>query len=184
MADRCASGASERDSCSGQNEAASRLQEYLTGIREIKAHHMGGERFERLRLSFERLMRASIRLEGVVGPVMMGAMLLIRSGMTIMILAGSYLLAGGTLSLPVFLLFLLVGTRIFDPLTVVLMNYGEMRYSAHSAQRIMEVRQERPMEERAVSIRMGRLCSTRSPSVMMPASRSCATYPLRSSRIR
>lgn len=129
-----------------KNEAASRLQEYLTGIREIKAHHMGGERFERLRLSFERLMRASIRLEGVVGPVMMGAMLLIRSGMTIMILAGSYLLAGGTLSLPVFLLFLLVGTRIFEPLTVVLMNYGEMRYSAHSAQRIMEVRQEVPME--------------------------------------
>jgi ATP-binding cassette subfamily B protein IrtB len=68
-----------------KNEAASRLQEYLTGIREIKAHNMGGKRFERLRLSFDRLKLASIRLEGIMGPLIMGAMLLTRSGMTIFI---------------------------------------------------------------------------------------------------
>ncbi|MNI85314.1 ABC transporter transmembrane region [compost metagenome] len=85
-----------------KNEAASRLQEYLTGIREIKAHNMGGKRFERLRFSFDELKRASIRLEGIMGPMMMGAMLLTRSGMTLMITVGSYLLVGGTLSLPVF----------------------------------------------------------------------------------
>lgn len=129
-----------------KNEAASRLQEYLTGIREIKAHNIGGKRFERLRLSFDRLKRASIRLEGIMGPMIMGAMLLARSGMTLMILTGSYLLAGGELSLPIFLLFLLVGTKVFEPLTVVLMNYGEIRYSAFSAQRIMEVRREKPLQ--------------------------------------
>lgn len=129
-----------------KNEAASRLQEYLSGIREIKAHNIGGKRFERLRLSFDQLKRASIRLEGVMGPMIMGTMLLTRSGMTLMIVAGSYLLIGGTLSLSVFLLFLLVGTKIFEPLTVVLMNYGEMRYSAYSARRIMEVQQEQPMQ--------------------------------------
>lgn len=129
-----------------KNEAASRLQEYLAGIREIKAHNMGGDRFERLRLSFDQLKHASIRLEGLVGPLIMGAMLLIRSGMTIMIYAGSYLLVGGTLTLPIFLLFLLLGTRIFEPLTVVLMNYGGMRYSAYSAQRIMDVQQHAPMQ--------------------------------------
>ncbi|MBX4148892.1 ABC transporter ATP-binding protein [Paenibacillus lautus] len=128
-----------------KNEAASRLQEYLSGIREIKAHNMGGKRFERLRRSFDELKSASIRLEGIMGPMIMGAMLLARSGMTWMILVGSYLLAGGELSLPVFLLFLLVGTKVFEPLTVVLMSYGEMRYSAYSARRIMDVQQEDPM---------------------------------------
>ncbi|WP_339176933.1 ABC transporter ATP-binding protein [Paenibacillus sp. FSL R5-0701] len=128
-----------------KNEAASRLQEYLSGIREIKAHNMGGKRFERLRRSFDELKSASIRLEGIMGPMIMGAMLLARSGMTWMILVGSYLLAGGELSLPVFLLFLLVGTKVFEPLTVVLMSYGEMRYSAYSARRIMDVQQEVPM---------------------------------------
>ncbi|KHL94109.1 ABC transporter ATP-binding protein [Paenibacillus sp. IHB B 3415] len=129
-----------------KNEAASRLQEYLSGIREIKAHNMGGKRFERLRLSFDELKRASIRLEGIMGPMIMGAMLLTRSGLTLMIVTGSYSLAGGELTLPVFLLFLLVGTKIFEPLTVVLMNYGEIRYSAYSARRIMDVRQEQPQQ--------------------------------------
>lgn len=128
-----------------KNEAASRLQEYLNGIREIKAHHMGGKRFERLRRSFDDLMRASIRLEGIMGPMVMGAMLLARSGMTLMILVGGYLLAGGDLTLPIFLLFLLVGTKVFEPLTVVLTSYGEMRYSVYSAERIMEVQQEKTM---------------------------------------
>ncbi|OMF24521.1 ABC transporter ATP-binding protein [Paenibacillus sp. FSL H8-0548] len=128
-----------------KNEAANRLQEYLSGIQEIKAHNMGGKRFERLRLAFDELRQASIRLEGLMGPLILGATLLTRSGMTIMIAAGSSWLAGGTLSLTVFLLFLLVGTRIFDPLTAVLMNYGEIRYSAYSAQRIMDIRREQPM---------------------------------------
>lgn len=129
-----------------KNEAASRLQEYLSGIREIKAHNIGGKRFERLRLSFDELKRASISLEGIMGPMIMGAMLLTRSGMTLMIFAGSYLLVGGTLSLPIFLLFLLVGTKVFEPLTIVLLNYGEMRYSAYSARRIMDVQQEQPLQ--------------------------------------
>ncbi|MEJ8304501.1 ABC transporter ATP-binding protein [Saccharibacillus sacchari] len=128
-----------------KNEAASRLQEYLGGIREIKAHNVGGARFERLRLSFDELKKASIRLEGIMGPMIMGAMLLARSGMTLMIITGTYLLAGGSLTLPTFLLFLLVGTKVFEPLTVVLMNYGELRYSAFSAARIMDVRAEEPL---------------------------------------
>ncbi len=132
-----------------KNEAASRLQEYLTGIREIKAHNLGGKRFERLRQSFDRLKRDSIRLEGIMGPIILSAMLLTRSGMTIMIGIGSYLIVGGTLTLPVFLLFLLIGTRVFDPLTVVLLSYGEMRYSAYSAQRIMDVQRERTMQGQA-----------------------------------
>ncbi|THF76402.1 ABC transporter ATP-binding protein [Cohnella fermenti] len=133
-----------------KNEASNRLQEYLSGIKEIKAHRMNGQRFERLRFSFDRLKRASIRLEGIMGPLVMGAMLLARSGFTIMIAAGSYLLAGGTLDLPSFLLFLLVGIRVFDPLTVVLMSYGEIRYSAYSAKRIMDVRKELPPEGGAI----------------------------------
>ncbi|MDF2922805.1 MAG: transporter ATP-binding protein [Paenibacillaceae bacterium] len=145
LTDSIQAGLSEKH-VKAKNEAASRLQEYLSGIREIKAHNVGGTKFERLRLSFDRLMRESIRLEGIMGPLIMGAMLLARSGMTLMIFAGSYLLAGGDLTLSVFLLFLLVGTKVFDPLTVVLMNYGEMRYSAFSAQRIMDVQQEKPLE--------------------------------------
>lgn len=59
-----------------------------------------------------------------------------------MIFAGSYLLIDGEINLPTFLLFIMVGSRVFEPLTVVLMNYAEIRYSVMSAKRIMDVKGE------------------------------------------
>ena len=126
-------------------DTASRFQEYLYGMREIKAHNLSGERFERLQEAFHRLMKESIRLEGLVGPVMMVAISIVRSGLTLMIITGTYLISGGELTLPVFLLFLLLGTRVFEPMTMVLTNYAEIRYSVLSAERIMQIRQEKPL---------------------------------------
>lgn len=128
-----------------KNEAASRLQEYLRGIREIKAHNMGGERFERLRRSFEELMHHSIRIEGLMGPILMVAIMLVRSGLSIMIFAGTYLVINGQVTLPIFLMFLLVGVRVFEPMTVLLTSYGELRYGAYSAKRVMTIIKEKPL---------------------------------------
>lgn len=121
------------------------LQEYLLGMREIKSHNLSGERFERLREAFARLMRESIKIEGVVGPIMMAAIALVRAGLTLMIFVGSYLLVGGELTLPVFLMFLVLGNMVFEPLTGVLINYAEIRYSVLSAERIMQIRREEPL---------------------------------------
>lgn len=126
-------------------DSASRLQEYLIGMREIKAHNLSGVRFQRLREAFARLMRESIRIEGIIGPVMGVAITLMNSGLTLMIFTGTYLLADGKLPLPVFLTFLLVGTRIFEPLVVVMVNYAEIKYTAFSAERIMQIRAEKPL---------------------------------------
>ncbi|ACV63437.1 ABC transporter related [Desulfofarcimen acetoxidans DSM 771] len=126
-------------------DSASRLQEYLLGMREIKSHNMSGERFHRLQEAFVRLMRESIRLEGIMGPVMMVAIVIMRSGLTLMVFTGTFLLAGGELTLPVFLLFLLLGNRVFEPLTLVLVNYAEIRYFVLSAERIMQIRHEKPL---------------------------------------
>lgn len=126
-------------------DSASRLQEYLLGMREIKSHNLSGERFQRIQEAFARLMRESIRLEGIIGPVMMVAIAIMRAGLTLMIFAGTFLLVGGELTLPVFLVFLLLGTRVFEPMTMVLVNYAEIRYSVLSAERIMQIRQEKPL---------------------------------------
>lgn len=126
-------------------DSASRLQEYLLGIREIKSHNLSGVRFERLEEAFSRLMRESIRLEGIIGPLVMVAIVIMRSGLTLMIFAGTFLLVGGKLTLPVFLLFLLLGTRVFEPMTMVLTNYAEIRYAVLSAERIMQIRHEKPL---------------------------------------
>jgi ATP-binding cassette subfamily B protein IrtB len=122
-------------------DAASRLQEYLLGMREIKAHNLSGTRFKRLQEAFHRLMHESIKIEGAIGPVMMLAIGLMRSGLTLILFTGAYLLVAGELTLPVFLIFILLGTRVFEPLQVVMVNYAEIKYATVSAERIMEIQQ-------------------------------------------
>lgn len=126
--------------------AANRLQEYLYGIRIIKAYNLKGVRFRRLEKAFRELMKESIRIEGLLGPIMLLALTCIRAGLTIMILVGTHLLLGGELNLIVFVTFLVVGSRIFDPLTAALVNFAELRYTEQAGERILKLRNEPVMK--------------------------------------
>ena len=125
--------------------AGNRLQEYLYGIRVIKAYNLTGMRFERLEKTFRELMRESIRIEVWMGPFVMLAIACMRAGLTVMVLVGVHLLAGGTLDLIVFVMFLIVGSRIFDPLTLALINFVELRYGEQAGERILKLYQEPEM---------------------------------------
>ncbi|MDO3681841.1 ABC transporter ATP-binding protein [Paenibacillus ehimensis] len=122
--------------------AANRLQEYLNGIRVIKAYNITGERFVRLEKSFKELMRHSIRIEGLLGPIVLSAIALIRAGLTLMVIVGVHLLLGGKLDVMTLVTFLLIGTRIFDPLTTALVNYAEFRYHEQAGERIVQLLKE------------------------------------------
>jgi len=127
-------------------DAANRLQEYLNGIRVIKAHNLAGERFVWLERSFQQLKRHSIRIEGLLGPIVLSAIACLRAGLTLMVIVGVHLLLGGSLELVVFVSFLIVGTRIFDPLTTALVNYAEFRYHEQAGVRIVKLLQEPIMD--------------------------------------
>jgi ATP-binding cassette subfamily B protein len=122
--------------------AANRLQEYLYGIRVIKAYNLTGGRFQRLERSFRELMKESIRLEGGAGPIVMSAIACARTGLTIMVITGVWLMAEGTLNPMVFVTFLVVGSRVFDPLSTALINYAELRYAEQAGERILKLRSE------------------------------------------
>jgi len=122
--------------------ASNRLQEYLTGIRVIKAYNLTGERFVRLEGSFKDLMRQSIRIEGLLGPIVLSAIAILRAGLTLMIIIGSYLLLGGDLNLITFVTFLIIGSRLFDPLSAALVNFTEFRYTEQAGERILQLLKE------------------------------------------
>ncbi|ANY65909.1 ABC transporter ATP-binding protein [Paenibacillus sp. BIHB 4019] len=122
--------------------ASNRLQEYLNGIQVIKAFNLTGERFVRLEQSFKDFMRHSIRIEGLLGPVVLSAIAFLRAGLTLMTIVGVYLLAGGSLDLITFVTFLLIGTRIYDPLTTALTSFAEFRYNEQAGKRIIELMKE------------------------------------------
>ena len=120
--------------------AGNRLEEYLQGIRVMKAYNLLGDRFVRLRDAFAELRRACIRQEAMLGPFVLLSITLVRAGLTLMVLCGTYLLLGGELSLLVFVLFLVVGSRVFDPLTSALTNFAEFRYFSIAGGRILTSR--------------------------------------------
>ena len=70
---------------------------------------------------------------------------LVRAGLTLMVLCGAYLLLGGQLSLLTFVLFLVVGSRVFDPLTSALTNFTEFRYFSIAGGRILSLMHEPEM---------------------------------------
>ncbi|MDQ7096490.1 ABC transporter ATP-binding protein [Desulfosporosinus sp. PR] len=126
-------------------DAGNRLQEYLLGIRVMKAYNMVGEKFERLESSFRKQMKESIRYEALSGPVMLLTITLIRAGLTLMVLTGAYLLVGGSLDLLTFVMFLVIGSRVYDPLTSALMKFAELRYDERAGERILNLMKEPEM---------------------------------------
>lgn len=126
--------------------AGNRLEEYLQGIRVMKAYNLLGDRFVRLRNTFAELRRACIRQEALLGPFVLLSITLIRAGLTLMILCGTYLLLDGKLSLLTFVLFLVVGSRVFDPLTSALTNFAEFRYFSIAGGRILSLMKEPEMK--------------------------------------
>ena len=126
--------------------AGNRLEEYLQGIRVMKAYNLLGDRFVRLRDAFAELRRACIRQEALLGPFILLGITLVRAGLTMMVLCGTYLLLGGKLSVLVFVLFLVVGCRVFDPLTSALTNFTEFRYFSIAGGRILALMNEPEMK--------------------------------------
>lgn len=127
--------------------SASRMIEYLQGIRQIKAFNLGGAKFERLEKTFSRLKSISIRLEAGAAPTMILASFVLHGGLTLVILYGFHLLLAGELSIPVYVMFLVMGARIYDPLLFALLFFGELNYFKLSVDRIGKLRVTPPLPE-------------------------------------
>ncbi|NTV64940.1 MAG: ABC transporter ATP-binding protein [Oscillochloris sp.] len=107
-------------------EAASRMLEYVQGMRLIKAFNLTGTKFERLENVFRRLKALSIKLEA-------------GGGQTAIILLGLTLLFAGTLPLPVYIMFLILGVRVYEPLMQAFTFLAELNYYKISVDRIEEL---------------------------------------------
>lgn len=138
--------------------AGNRLEEYLQGIRVMKAYNLLGDKFLRLRDAFDELRRACIRQEALLGPFVLLSVTLVRAGLTLMILCGTYLLIGGDLSLFTFVMFLIVGSRVFDPLTSALTNFAEFRYFSIAGGRILSLMRVPEMGGNKTAPESGDIC--------------------------
>lgn len=134
-------------------DAADKTQEYLDGMKIIKAYKLGGSKFKRLEESLQNLMKISFSLELITGIVTVSITLLLQLGLPLTVLAGVYLFVGGTLDIFVFMIFLIVVSRIYGPLSTVLTMISEYFFMEPSLRRLAALRNEPLMEgSRSVKI--------------------------------
>ncbi|MCG8570786.1 MAG: ABC transporter ATP-binding protein/permease [Spirochaetes bacterium] len=130
-----------------KNQASSRMLEYLEGIKSIKSYNLTGRKFSRLENAFKELKKESIRVEATGGPLVILGIWFLNVGIAMIMIMGLYFILQGSLAIAHFLFFLIIGTRMYDPLTKVLVSFVELSYFSISAKRINEIYQTKPLPE-------------------------------------
>ncbi len=125
-------------------KSAEQSQEYLEGIKVIKAFGLSGEKFASLDRALRDLMKQSIKLEAVVGSFVVSAIVILRFGLTAAIFVGVHLISGGRLDLVKFVVFLILASGLYTSLTTIMTMLGELFYTLISINR-MKTLQAQPL---------------------------------------
>ena len=136
-----------------RNNAVSMMLEYLQGIKTLKAFNLTGAKFIRLEKGFKKLRNDCIKLEAGAGVPVLSYLVILEIGFIGLLLLGLYLLFGGQITIPVLIMFVVIGYHFYTPLQNVGTFAAEMRYMNISAERITEVMKTNPLPEPKEDIR-------------------------------
>jgi ATP-binding cassette subfamily B protein len=124
-------------------EVSNQVQEYLEGIKVVKAFGLTGQRWDRLKDAMKTLMRRAIVFEGLSGTFISLAGIILQSGMGLVIFAGVTLLGNGALDPVKFLIFVLISAKIYGPFLVLLTLLPEFFFYLLSTERMRKLREEK-----------------------------------------
>ncbi|MEA1894345.1 MAG: ABC transporter ATP-binding protein [Euryarchaeota archaeon] len=106
-----------------------------------------------MKKAFKKLRNDSIILEAGAGVPVLSYLVILEMGFIGLLLLGLYLLFGGQITIPVLIMFVVIGYHFYTPLQNVGMFAAEMRYMNLSAERITEVMKTSPLPEPEDDIR-------------------------------
>jgi ATP-binding cassette subfamily B protein len=128
-----------------RNRAASRILEYLQGMSVLRSFNMAGEGFKRLEESLSALKKDSIWLEGASGiPIMIFAMIL-DLGLAALLVCATWLMSRGLVTVTVFIMFVVIGAKFFEPLLSFGVFFSELKYMGLAAGRVAAALEEKPL---------------------------------------
>ena len=122
-----------------RNATGARFLEYVQGIRYLKAFGQTGEKFKSLDEALLTLKKESIRVEAIPGPFVLLASVIFEITFILMTALGLYYWAGGSLTIPVLITFLIMGYNLYQPLKILMVDYILLRYMNVSLTRIIQV---------------------------------------------
>lgn len=129
--------------------AAGQVQEYIEGIKVIRACNLDGEKFDALRDALKTIMRLSVAMEFGTGIFVTGAQVVLQAGIGLTVLMGTTLLTGGQISFISMLMFVLIVVRIYGPILTELSLLPEFLYHRNAVRRMKALMDVKPMEGNA-----------------------------------
>lgn len=123
------------------------IQEGLETIQEIKSYNQEEDYLQKLRYKISDYEKIQTQGELLTGVLVNGSHSILRLGLASVILLGARLLAEGSIDLFTYLIFLVVGSRIYAPIDEVFNNLAALFY--------LDVRINRMNEMEALPIQQG-----------------------------
>lgn len=121
------------------------VQEYLDCAREIRATNRAGAFLGELRGRLGAFERAQVASELATGVTISSGQAFLKLGIATTILAGAALIVSGGVDFLTYFVFLLIVTRVYDPINVVLQSSAELMEMRHSIRRTNALAAECPM---------------------------------------
>ncbi|MBE6876039.1 MAG: ABC transporter ATP-binding protein [Ruminococcus sp.] len=132
----------ESDNLEAKRSAYDGVQEYLDTISELKSSCLTEDYLSGLEKKLDTVVQCSFRNEVVPGSALTAAQFILRFGLVAVLLVGGILVGKGTLSVVMFLMFILVAGRIYDPFSSCFMMLAEIFSAMVSVNRMKEMESE------------------------------------------
>ena len=123
------------------------IQEGLDTIQEIKSYNQERDYLEKLDASIDTYEKVLTRNELVLGILVNGSQSVLKLGLASVIIVGANLLASGTIDLFTYIIFMVIGSRVYAPISEVMNNIAALFY--------LDVRISRMNEMEALPVQHG-----------------------------
>lgn len=120
-------------------EANSRTIEYIQGMTTIKSFNQTGSRFQKLEKALDGYKKANLDMVTQLVTPSIVFSLVLELGFVVILFVGLYILFGGKLTVPIFLLFLILGLRLYEPLFSLFQFSAQTRIMDAALARVLNV---------------------------------------------
>lgn len=123
-----------------------KITECVENIRDIKSNNRQKEHIEMVSAQFANYEKQAIKSEiGVAIPISISGLIL-KVGIATSVIAGVFLLANGTIDMLVFVAFMMLAVRIFEPIEGAFMNTAAIFNAQISVDRMKEIEETKSQE--------------------------------------
>lgn len=115
------------------------IQEYIETVRDLKANNAEANYLSGLKNKIKGVEKSNIKAEFTTAVFVTGAGMVLKLGIATVALVGSALLVNGKLGVLTFFMFLLVASRLYDPMQAALQNLAAIIAMRTNVARMNEI---------------------------------------------